>query len=209
MDAKRRKTTQPSRQYEYGDLETALARVFGVADRAGQVGWFRGRIQNLRRLGLMTTEPGKGQKLDYGDEDVARLFFALLLLTLRVDPSLVVKLITDEWDRAIYRGEKTTLGDEIKKARHARDEDSVVLTIDFGHMSELPVITFGPIKDLWKVGFSLRGEDTRTLGRIVTLYDLSNGMKALHATLGDIKGERLVAKGEEEPAEPPARKVRT
>ena len=136
---------------------------------------------------------------------MARLFFALLLLTLRLDPSLVVKLITEDWDRAIYPGEKTTLGDEIDESRHARAQDFVILTIDFGHMLEPPVIGFVPIKNLRKVDLALRGDDPMTLGRIVTLYDLSNGMKALHATLVDIKGKRLVAKGEEEPAEPPAR----
>jgi len=122
----------PATGYSYAAVETALARVFQI-DAAGQVGWLRGRIQHLRRLGL--TPPANRGPVAYTDDWVARWLLALRLENLGLNPVAIVGFITDNWERK--PGDELpveSLLDVVAKARKARkpdDTEDVWLTVVF------------------------------------------------------------------------------
>jgi hypothetical protein len=82
--------------YAYADVERGLAAALDV-DEDTQRGPFRQRLKHLKRLGLPGVEPGKGARIEYTDEQVARLLIVLLLSEVGVDPAEAVTVIKKHW----------------------------------------------------------------------------------------------------------------
>lgn len=80
--------------YSYGQVEFALARAHGIPPNA--MGAFRARIKHFQKIGIVTSSPGKGRRIDYSLHDVFLWGFGLELAEFGIDP-LVIK-------RAIFSG---------------------------------------------------------------------------------------------------------
>jgi hypothetical protein len=80
--------------YSYGQVESALARAHGIPSDA--MGTFRARIKHFQKIGIVTSSPGKGRRIDYSLQDVFLWGFGLELAEFGIDP-LVIK-------RAIFSG---------------------------------------------------------------------------------------------------------
>jgi hypothetical protein len=104
------------RGYTYAAVEAALAKVFVTA----QKGALRGRIQNLRRLGLPSGGPGRGKTISYTDARVCAWLIALELEEFGVDPALAVRMIKTRW---------TDLSRFIREAREARHDNDIILVV--------------------------------------------------------------------------------
>jgi hypothetical protein len=174
-------------RWDYAEVETALAAVFMVGE-GNRGGWFRGRLINFRRLGLAPPSR-RGAVIPYDFEWISLWFFALLLnVRLRVDPKTVVEFIQKN---------RETLCVLIGEARQAkRHQDHVVIEFHFGDTGPSSI---GSVRmsELSKAGYGLAGDDPMSLGRLVTIYDLSNGLKALAANLVRVRHERSSASSEE------------
>jgi hypothetical protein len=75
-------------------VESALARVHGISPSA--IGAFRARIKHFQKIGIVTSSPGKGRRIDYSLHDVFLWGFGLELAEFGIDP-LIIK-------RAIFSG---------------------------------------------------------------------------------------------------------
>jgi len=125
--------------HTYGEVESAIGRVFGV-DAEAQAGWLRGRIQHLRRLGL--TPPADRGPVVYTFEWAARWLLALRLERVGLSPVAIVNFFSDNWERKPgHKFPVTSLREviehargPIEKARRANKpyhEDDVWLSIRF------------------------------------------------------------------------------
>jgi hypothetical protein len=95
--------------YSYAQVEAALAEVHHVDDRAIMA--FRGRINNLKRLGVVPSSGGRGKKITYDVFNVLELAFCLQLAEFGIDPSTISKLsanIKSDVNRAAKIGENST-----------------------------------------------------------------------------------------------------
>jgi hypothetical protein len=75
----------------YSQVEEALANAFSILPEA--MGAFRGRINHLRRLGLVPSSPGKGQRISYDREHIYKWAIGLELAEFGVDPGLIKFII--------------------------------------------------------------------------------------------------------------------
>ena len=88
--------------YSYADVERGLAAALNV-DEDTQRGPFRQRLKHLQRLGLPGVEPGKGTRIEYTDEQVAKLLIALLMSEVGIDPVAAVVVIQERWASLLGR----------------------------------------------------------------------------------------------------------
>jgi hypothetical protein len=142
------KTEEPAKPvsagYTYGKVETAIARVLKANEEA-QVGWLRGRIQHLRRLGL--TPPADRGPVIYTFEWAARWLVALRLERIGLNPVAVVKFVEDNWERK--RGHEfpvTSLWEVIKDAHAPKRNDDVFLTVRFDEFIPGAFPTIGRVR---------------------------------------------------------------
>ena len=150
MGAKKTQT-QPKAEYSYAHVETALAATFGV-DVTGKVGWLRGRIQHLRRLGLQPKGPGKGATIRYSLDDVDRWLAALELEHFRIHPTAAVAAVKNNWNGP------GMLRDLVAEARASREpKNDVLITVDFGPLSTAPIISHTTLKAIGAFGAWLAG----------------------------------------------------
>jgi hypothetical protein len=178
-------------RYTYGVVETALAAVFGI-DRAGQVGWLRGRLQHLRRLGLVAQSPGRGRTIDYTREDAEKWLVAIELEYLHADPVTAVELIRTAWRpaprmrsarEAFTRGE-AFLADLVAEARDSRGpEGDVIVTVQFGPMSRLPVIGYTTVRGMHSFGRWLATDRVERVRRRASVFNLTDRLRALDEAL--------------------------
>ena len=91
--------------YSYAQVESALAKVHHVDD--GAIGAFRGRINNLKRLGIVPSSGGRGKKIHYRAYDVLELAFCLQLCEFGIDPS-TIKMLSDNIGSEITSATKMT-----------------------------------------------------------------------------------------------------
>ena len=77
--------------YTYAQVEDALATVHRIPPNAR--GAFRGRIRHFQKLGIVTSTPGRGRRIDYSVYDVLLWGFALELGEFGVDPTAVKKIV--------------------------------------------------------------------------------------------------------------------
>lgn len=180
-------------RYSYGEVETALAAVFGI-DRAGQVGWLRGRLQHVRRLGLVADSPGRGRTIEYTREDAEKWLVAIELEYFNADPAKVVELIKTAWrpparsrsaSDAFARNE-ASLADLVTEARASRRPgDDVIVTVQFGPMSRLPVIGYTTVKGMHSFGYWLAADRTWPVRRRASVFNLTDRLRALDKALAD------------------------
>ncbi len=181
--------------YSYGQVESALAAVFGI-DAAGQRGWLRGRLQHVRRLGLVAASPGRGRSIEYTRDDADKWLVAIELehFNLGVDPTKVVELIKRRWaaparkrsgTEAFQRGE-ASLSDLVAQARASRDsENDVIVTVRFGPMSAVPVVGYTTVKGIAGFGHWLGGDPLDPAPRRANVFNLSARLRALDFALAD------------------------
>lgn len=170
--------------WRYPALESALARALGV-DEAGQAGWFRGRIGNLRRLGFAPVS-GRGKVVNF-DRSWATRWYLALLLTVRFgrDPGATVKFISEQWERPTSRRRTADvsgwlLSDVAAEARAAvRIEDHVIVTIDLA--SEAPVVGLTTVRGMGSLGHWIA-----ELGAMLVLFDMTLALRALDSALGAV-----------------------
>ena len=78
-------------EFGYAELETVLARAFGIGPDG--MGRLNGRIKHLRKLGLLASTPGRGNKIRYTRADVSLFHLALTLSEFGVDPTVVATFV--------------------------------------------------------------------------------------------------------------------
>src|SRR5258705_8194600 len=82
--------------FRFGEMERALAALFGVAP--AKMTAFHGRLQFLQVRGLpLGVRAGRGQKIEYTREQGLQFLFALFLEQHGVDPKTCVWLIQTWW----------------------------------------------------------------------------------------------------------------
>jgi hypothetical protein len=184
--------TKPANaHYTYGQVETALAAVFGI-DAPGQRGWLRGRLQHMRRLGLVAASPGRGRTIDYAQEDLDRWLVAVELEHFGIDPAKVVQLIKQSWNppprkrstsEAFDSGE-AWLRDLVAVARESRSAGSdVIVSVQFGPMSASPVVGYTTVNGMNSLGQWLNGDRLDRAPRRTSVFNLSSRLRALDQAL--------------------------
>jgi hypothetical protein len=110
----------------YKTVEAALVRMHGIIP--DDVAAFRSRLGALQRGGLLGVEnqPGKGRKLDYGNDQFRRLVLAVELIQAGLGPSIVLRLVKEGWEK---------LNGIIGKAERANDNPGpgdvvLILSVD-------------------------------------------------------------------------------
>ena len=82
--------------YRYAQIELAIARLhFDVTPE--NLKYFRGRLRNLQRVGLVTSSPGKGQKKSYTSEDAAFWAICFELVELALPPIIIKQILDAQW----------------------------------------------------------------------------------------------------------------
>jgi hypothetical protein len=166
------KQSDPDR-YSYSALEAAIGNVFGV-DEAGQRGWLRGRIQNLRRLGLTPEGPGSGRAISYDYEYGLKWLIGIEFALLHVDPSTTAAFIHEHWDPIRTR---------VQDARNVSPDgkNDVLLTVKFNPViAKTPVVWTTTMRGLDAIGHSLR--DNR-IG--LSVFNLSELIRAFDKALAN------------------------
>jgi hypothetical protein len=191
MNEKARKISdlQQAASFSYAEIETALANCFGI-DAAGQKGWLRARIQNLRRLGLVAASPGKGSTIDYSRDDADKWMVALELMHASIPPAKIVELIPKLWTprpprrREVPIAEYETLKFQLARARQAiEDKDHVILLVVFGQLTDDFGIGFTEADKA--VGLLVRRNKSDPNPRRVTAVDLTALARAFDAALDE------------------------
>jgi hypothetical protein len=183
--------------YSYGQIEHALAQVFGI-DAAGQKGWLRGRLQHVRRLGLVADSPGRGRTIDYALDDADKWLVAIELEhfgQLGADPTKVVELIKRVWNpparkrsasEAVARGE-ASLRDLVAVARASRRRDTdLILTVRFEAMAT-PAKVFGYVTASGMpslIGW-LAGDRVDPTPRRASIFNLSERLRQFDKALAE------------------------
>lgn len=180
--------------FTYGQLEAALAAVFGI-DEAGQKGWLRGRLQHVRRLGLVADSPGRGRTIDYTRDDADKWLVAIELEHFGIDPTKVVELVKRQWNPppsrkrtasgAFARGE-ASLADLVAEARASQKPGTdVVVTVQFAAMSALPIVGYTTEAGMASFGQWLAGDRVDPTPRRASVFALSARLRALDAALAE------------------------
>jgi hypothetical protein len=162
----------------YARLETALAQVFKV-DVESQRGWFRARIQHLRRLNFFPHGPGRGKVVQYDFMEAARLLFALELEAAGADPKAVVQFLSESWVGVPSPGE--SLSDLVRKAVDPRKEDLFIITWINVFDQDAPIGTGHGYPRQFPALLSNLSQDDKALR--VGLFNLSSRLRALRTAL--------------------------
>jgi hypothetical protein len=86
----------------YAEAESALAAIYRASGKA-QAGAFRGRLKHFKRLGIpLGVNPGRGKKIDYGQNEVYQWCFCLEFAEFGIDPSVIVKIVRRYWKTEIF-----------------------------------------------------------------------------------------------------------
>ena len=84
-----------SATYSYKVVEASLASTFSVEQ--ARLGSFRGRIGHLQRIGIVPSSPGRGRRIQYSFEDVAKWAFTLEVEEFGMDPTVCVTIVDGLW----------------------------------------------------------------------------------------------------------------
>ncbi|MEH2570662.1 hypothetical protein [Bradyrhizobium sp. AZCC 2289] len=104
-------------ELQYAEAEHLLAHLHG-ADEKVRTGAFRGRLKHLKRLGIpLDSNPGRGAKITYTQEQVWQWAFCLELAEFGIDPTIIVQLVKTEWEARLLP--------EFRKASAAAAGDDV------------------------------------------------------------------------------------
>ena len=81
--------------WSYAEVETALAKLHMCAPE--KIGALRGRLQHYQKLGLKPSSPGKGKRISYEFDDVAKWALALEFAEFGVDPMGIKTIVDRVW----------------------------------------------------------------------------------------------------------------
>jgi hypothetical protein len=95
--------------FSYKDVERILFDIYGNSNRpSGQsIGALRGRIKNLQKIGLSPSNPGRGKRVSYHYEDLARWAICFELAEIGFDPSTIKRFIEAHWNSIFPTFHKT------------------------------------------------------------------------------------------------------
>jgi hypothetical protein len=96
----------------FDQVVTVLARVHEIDDSLRSA--FRSRLQNLQRLGVAPSLPGKGHKILYDGEAIFVWGVCLELAAFGIQPSVSAEFINLHWKkdlRPVFLSKKSGLGD--------------------------------------------------------------------------------------------------
>ena len=83
--------------FTYAEAEAVLAKLY-AATGAPQQGAFRARLKTLKKVGIpLGSSPGRGKKIKYGYDELYQWTFCLELSQLGVDPTVIGKLMAEQW----------------------------------------------------------------------------------------------------------------
>ena len=102
--------------YPYKVVEAALARLH--VENPSAMGAFRGRLKHLQRIGLVPSSPGRGKRIEYSFEDVAKWALALEVAEFGIDPLVIRQLVLSAWSGGIFR--------KIEKGNHGQNDLLIV-----------------------------------------------------------------------------------
>jgi hypothetical protein len=81
----------------YAEAETVLARLHAASGDV-QKNAFRGRLKHLKRLGIpLNSNPGRGSKIFYFEDELFQWAFSLELAEFGIDPATIARFIQSEW----------------------------------------------------------------------------------------------------------------
>ena len=100
-------------QYSYGEVESALAIVFG-AKRPAEKARLRAHIKHLQRLNLVGGA-GKGARVAYSLGQASQWLLALLAAEIGVNQSVIVQTIKKAWPQLLQRWFERALDDDATK----------------------------------------------------------------------------------------------
>ena len=90
--------SMPGFTFPYAKVESALVQMHNIAP--DDVSAFRARFGALQRGGMLGgSQPGKGQKLEYGPDQLHRAVLAFELVQAGIAPGIFLPLIEEHWDR--------------------------------------------------------------------------------------------------------------
>ncbi len=81
--------------WSYAEVEASLARLHMCAP--DKIGALRGRLQHFQKLGLKPSSPGKGTRIVYTLEDIAKWALALEFAELGIDPIGIKTIVDRVW----------------------------------------------------------------------------------------------------------------
>src|SRR6202035_3179042 len=87
--------TTLEKAFTYAQVQRALAAVHHIP--ADNMGWFRGRITNLQKLGMVPDSPGKGRRVAYRREHVFVWAMALEFSKWGWDPGVIKTILPQYW----------------------------------------------------------------------------------------------------------------
>jgi hypothetical protein len=159
----------------YATVERALVRMHDIP--ADGIKTFRSRFGALQRGGMLSNQPGKGQKLVYGPDQIHRAVLTFELIELGLAPSIILSLIKQRWDdrlRGIF-----------EKAEHANQHETsdVVLMLGFNAInSAAPTVNAMTLDKISQhITLALDGKSLPARGLLV---NLSAVMRSFHDALG-------------------------
>ncbi|ESY20390.1 hypothetical protein [Mesorhizobium sp. LNJC391B00] len=94
----------------YAAAEAVLAGMYGLGSEI-QGKAFRARLKHLKRLGVpLGSNPGRGTKIWYHDEQIFQWAFCLELAEFGIDPTTVVTFIREAWPDILKHFEEARRG---------------------------------------------------------------------------------------------------
>ena len=139
--------------FRFGQMEAALAAVFGVA--AARMPAFHGRLQFLQVRGLpLGVRAGRGVKIDYGCDQAMQFLIAMVLEQHGVDPMTCDWLIERWWKEIGRWMEKATDAEALAK----ENPNPVLMTVQLTLISEM--LGSEPADQVSRIGFLRRLDRT-------------------------------------------------
>jgi hypothetical protein len=163
----------------YSEVSKIVAAIFG-ADEKARRGALTARLQNLQKFGVpLGQRPGKGKRIDYRNEQIFQLIFALELMDLGIMPSQIERIIKGLWAYRIRGYFKTAL-------KNIGAEDDMILIFELSQMTS----TWAPGPEGQDYHFAAVRANKETLGatikgfihegwRHLSLINVSNLVRAI------------------------------
>jgi hypothetical protein len=179
--------------YSYAQISTAMANLFRIGD--GERTALRGRLQQIKTLGIPEESPGRGKAIAYSGEVIDEMLIVFELLACGLDPTLAVALVRGEiGPRQEYLVRKRELREDIRRARRGWSEKGennfiFILLPDLLSVRWRTDPNVSPAILLVKPLMELRVTDQLSdfvgpLGRRTICFDLSQRLHDLDEELG-------------------------
>ena len=110
--------------YPYKTVERVLTRMHG--DTGAAALRINAKVKHFIRLGFTPESPGKGQRISYTFENVAKWAYALQILEYGLDPTAMLSVVAQTWER---------VWPAINKGNHGQNELMVATPNAISHPS--------------------------------------------------------------------------